>query len=194
MPPKGTKVSATRKAVVKVFDDIMLDLETLDTSATASIISIGAVRFNETEIDDAGFYRVIKIQSNLDEHRTISGSTLAWWIGQDARAKAIFSDPDAVDLGQALDDFRDWVGPIKNVRMWGNGSDFDCSILKNAYGLQGEPWVFWNTRCLRTVKSSMIGRTVQKVEPAIAHHAMHDALAQAKTLQAIWAAEKNWGK
>ena len=48
--------------------DVMVDLETLATSADAVILSIGAVRFDlETgEIDDAGFYASISVESNLD--------------------------------------------------------------------------------------------------------------------------------
>ena len=65
MPPKKEK-----------FDHVMIDLETLDTLPHAVILSIGAVKFNEKNIDDGAFYRVITIQSNLDEHRTISPSTL----------------------------------------------------------------------------------------------------------------------
>ncbi len=191
MATKKVKAKAAVKVPFKG-DDIMLDLETLDTDVTGAIIAIGAVRFNETEIDNDGFYRVIKIQSNIDEGRTISGTTLSWWMDQTEKAKAIFKDPAAISLTQALDEFMVWVGPPKHVRMWGNGADFDCSMVKHAYrsGQQDPPWVFWNTRCYRSIKDTAIGRKVPKVEPTIAHHAMYDALAQAQTLQAIWKLEK----
>ncbi len=58
--------------------DIMLDLETLGTTADAVILSIGAVKFNlETgKIDDEGFYRSVSVESNLDLGRRISEDTL----------------------------------------------------------------------------------------------------------------------
>lgn len=182
---------ATKKKIV--MNDVMIDLETLDTSASAAILSIGACRFNESEIDNDGFYRVIKIQSNIDEGRTISGSTLAWWMTQGERAKAVFTDPKAVTLDQALDELREWLGsPIeaKNVRVYGNGANFDISILDHAYAAGGQtsPWEFYNVRCFRTLKSLPSARGVSKPENALAHNALFDAIAQAQHLQALWAA------
>lgn len=181
-----------KKIAVPEYWDIMVDLETLSTRAHAAIISIGAVRFNENQIDEeAAFYRVITIESNLDEHRHISPSTLRWWMQQSEGARAVFNDPAAVALGQALTEFRDWACTPKqweNMRVWGNGADFDCTIIADAYGEQGAPWKFWNTRCFRTLKSSDAARTVPKPANALSHNALADAHAQAKHLQALWAA------
>lgn len=50
-------------------EHIMIDLETLDTSPSAAIISIGAVKFDpatQTPLGDK-FYLPVSIQSNLDE-------------------------------------------------------------------------------------------------------------------------------
>lgn len=197
-PPKKTALrtamdAATPKKTRIVMDDVMLDLETLDTAVTAAILSIGACRFNETEIDGEGFYRAITIQSNIDEHRTISGNTLAWWVGQGEKAKRVFADPAAVPLGQALDELRAWLGtPVeaKNKRVYGNGSNFDISILDHAYAAGGQtsPWEFYNVRCFRTLKSLPSARNVPKPENVLAHNALFDAIAQAQHLQALWAA------
>lgn len=192
MAPKKQAVPA-KKTIRIAMDDVMVDLETLDTSVTAAILSIGACRFNETEIDNDGFYRAITIQSNIDEHRTISGNTLAWWVGQGDKAKRVFADPAAVPLGQALDELRAWLGtPVeaKNKRVYGNGSNFDISILDHAYAAGGQtsPWEFYNVRCFRTLKSLPSARNVPKPENALAHNALFDAIAQAQHLQALWAA------
>lgn len=185
------KQNAVRKSAP--MNDVMIDLETLDTAVTGAILSIGACRFNEDEIDNDGFYRVIKIQSNIDEHRTISGNTLAWWMTQGEKAKAVFTAPDAVPLSQALDELREWLGSsiaAKNVRVYGNGANFDISILDHAYAAGGQtsPWEFYNVRCFRTLKSVPSARNVAKPENALAHNALFDAIAQAQHLQALWKA------
>lgn len=172
-------------------DDVMTDLETLDTAVTGVILSIGACKFNADEIGNEGFYRKITIESNLEEGRTISPSTLRWWMQQsDAAREAAFSAPGAIPLGQALDEFREWLGTDKisteNMRPWGNGSDFDIAMLAHAYGRQGTPWKFYNVRCFRTIKSDPRWKDVPKPAPIIAHHALYDAIAQAQHLQAIW--------
>ena len=181
MPPKK----------MEKYNHVMIDLETLDTLPHAVILSIGAVKFNEKNIDDSAFYRVVTIQSNLDEHRTISPSTLRWWLDQDAKAKAVFDHKEQVSLEDALNELRDWGGsPLdwEHMKVWGNGSDFDCAMLAHAYGLAGTPWKFYNTRCFRTIKSMEAAKNVPKPANPTAHNALSDAIAQAKHLQAIWAA------
>lgn len=193
MPPKQKPIAevlaSKSRFKVERYDDIMLDNETLGTDVDSVILSIGAVRFNETSIADEAFYRVITIQSNLDEGRTIMPSTLRWWLDQDARAKAVLDDPNQIPLGQALDEFREWIGnDCKTIKMWGNGADFDCAMIKHAYGRQAAPWQFYNTRCFRTVKELPAAKLIPKPANTLAHNALADAIAQATHLQAIWAA------
>lgn len=61
--------------------DIMVDLETLGTTADAVILSIGAVKFDlvSGQIDDEGFYASISVESSLNRKRRISEDTLLWW-------------------------------------------------------------------------------------------------------------------
>jgi exodeoxyribonuclease VIII len=63
--------------------------------------------------------------------------------------------------------------------VWGNGADFDNVILGNAYLAVNKPrpWSFWNNRCYRTVRA--MAPNIDYVRPVIAHHALHDARAQA---------------
>ncbi len=194
MATKKLKVAPPPPALIPpmfVGQDIMIDLETLDTAVGGVILSIGACRFNETDIDDNGFYRAITIQSNLDEHRTISPDTIKWWIDQSAKAKAVMDDPTAVSLEQALDELREWIGPRwDNMRVWGNGADFDIAMLKHAYNQQPTPWKFYNVRCFRTLKSEPAGKSVLPPTKNVgAHNALFDAIAQAQHAQAIWKAK-----
>lgn len=173
-----------QKAIKGIYNDIMIDLETLGTRPDSAIIAIGAVKFNIDTLDDESFYRVINIESNQHEGRAINADTLVWWLGQTDKAKAIFTSPDRVDLGDALDDLREFIHP--GARVWGNGSDFDISMLTHAYGNQKTPWEFYNTRCFRTIKSMPQAERAIKPTNAGAHNALFDAINQAQHLQAIW--------
>lgn len=167
-------------------EHIMIDLETLDTSPSAAIISIGAVKFDpatQTPLGDK-FYLPVSIQSNLDEGRTISGDTLRWWMNQDDTARSVFREA-GTPLTEALLALNGFFNHGE-YKVWGNGADFDNAILAHAYTSNGwkAPWKFWNNRCYRTLKG-MPG--VPKM-PAFEgkHNALTDACAQALHLQAFY--------
>lgn len=166
---------------------IMLDLETLDTTTSAAILSIGAVKFDPNTESDLGekFYLALDVQSNIDAGRTISGDTLNWWMGQDDNARAVFKDSQRVFLPEALEAFASFFDH-PDYQVWGNGSDFDNAIMIHAFQQQGwkAPWKFWNNRCYRTLKG-MPG--VPKM-PAFEgkHNALTDACAQALHLQGFY--------
>jgi len=73
--------------------------------------------------------------------------------------------------------------------MWSKGIDFDLVILASAYRLTriDRPWPYWRSRCFRT--ESHRRRDVPTVDPALKHHALSDAIAQAEHLRAILAAD-----
>ena len=170
-------------------NDIMVDLETLDTKPSAIILSIGACRINWVEETvDMPFHQVISIDSCKAAGLTESPSTVAWWNQQSSEARSVFTDPN-VPLLDALAQFSAYMKEFdhKNVRLWGNGSDFDNTILANAYAAMGfeAPWRFYNNRCFRTVKD-MYSDMVQKLPRQGTHHnALDDALHQARELLQI---------
>lgn len=185
MPPKKTSILPEK------FDHVMIDFETLHTLAHAAILSIGAVKFNEQNIADDAFYRIITIDSNLAEGRGVSESTLGWWLKQDEKAKAIFDAPNKVTLDLALAEFRAWFGTsheADHVKVWSNGASFDIPMMAHAYGNQGTPWKFYNERCFRTIKNMQAAKNVPAPVNQGAHNALYDAIAQAQHLQAIWKA------
>lgn len=167
----------------------MVDNETLDTTATAVIISIGAVKFDldSNDLDNDGFYASISINDQLAMGRTISESTLVWWMGQEKAAQQVFVEPKQ-SLESALVSLSDWLSHNKRF-MWSNGADFDLPMLAHAYASYGMtvPWEFWNSRCVRTYRSLPGAKSVPKVEPLVAHNALHDAVAQARHMQRIQA-------
>jgi exodeoxyribonuclease VIII len=159
----------------------MLDLETMGTSNNAAIIAIGAVEFDHTDILRE-YYEVIDLQSSVEAGLTIDAATVLWWMKQSDAARGQF-DGSGRPLISALFDFSYWVGQCtKNPRMWGNGADFDNVILASAYRAIKEPlpWNFWANRCFRTIRQAYPNIDYEK--PVVAHHALHDARAQAMHL------------
>lgn len=166
---------------------IMLDHETLGTTADAVIMSIGAVKFDiETgKMDDAAFYASVSIESNLELGRKIDESTLLWWLKQSPEAQKVFHEPKQT-LSSALEDFVDWVDHPKYI-MWSNGADFDLPQILHALrsvGLEA-PWEFWNHRCFRTLKGLPAAKGLKS--PPAQHNALQDAVDQAAHAAKIWA-------
>lgn len=167
-------------------DSIMIDMETLATRADAVILSIGAVKFQrETDyIDDAAFYAICTVGSQLNRH--MSGSTLEWWMSQDAKAKAIFSSPDKLPLSQALAQLSEWSDDEFRT-LWANGADFDIPLILHALDTHNlKPLVrYYNHRCYRTMKNEYT-MVPQPTFEGTAHNALMDAIHQARHLQAIY--------
>lgn len=156
-------------------NNVMIDLETLDTKATAVILSIGAVKFEPTGYDNSDtFYQTIDIQSCIDCGLTVSADTVSWWLSQSGEALSVFED-ESECLRDALDDFRNWFPA--GAKLWGNGASFDNPILSNAYSAVGidQPWKFWNDRCYRTIAAMHPSRRSQQ---GTYHNALDDAKSQ----------------
>lgn len=166
---------------------VMIDLETMGTTANAVILSIGAVAFDleSDEISDDGFYASISIDSNLDYGRRIQEDTLLWWLKQPAAALNVFHE-EKTTLAEALEDFSNWMGTDDKF-VWSNGADFDLPMIAHAYSQVGieVPWKFWNSRCFRTYKNLPGAKTVKVENPGVKHNALADAYTQALYVQAI---------
>lgn len=180
-----------------MFNDFVIDLETLDTEPTAVILSIGIVAFNAHELDstetitaDRQYYHFPKIQEQIDAGRTISYSTLYWWNEQAVMARNETFKPEGnrlsgEDIARSFSSFitARCTNP-KHVRLWGNGSSFDNVILRSylkTFGAQSPvPW--WQDRDMRTVKEFN-----QKQPPpgmsGIMHVAINDAIHEAMVIQ-----------
>lgn len=168
---------------------IMVDLETLGTTADAVILSIGAVKFglDSGEIDDDGFYASVSVDSNLESKRRVQEDTLIWWMGQGTEAQGVFHE-EKQTLEIALIGLSDWIG-TDDYSIWANGADFDTPMLAHAYTQLGIeiPWKFWNSRCFRTYKNLPGAKNVKVPFSGVKHNALSDALHQAQTAQAIQA-------
>lgn len=174
----------------------MLDLECLSTRPHAAIVIIGAIKFNrgekwseninkeELQKHDC-FYRRIKIKSCIDKGLHIDPQTEQWWNNQDEkiRYEALENPTNRVGLKTALEDFKKWFNNnntnFQNIKIWGNGSSFDCTILGEAYKRCNMeiPWKFWNIRDLRTIYDLGSIRSYELPQEGL-HNALYDCLRQ----------------
>jgi len=149
----------------------MIDLETCDTVATSTILTIGAQGFtpNTGKHTDVTYYRRLTTESQ--EERTISNDTLAWWGKQSAEAQEeAFGGDDRLPIKEALEELSKLT--FKHSQIWTNGTLFDIVILENAFR-QYEvpiPWNFWQI---------MDAKTLFKLAPKVGklknnHHALLD--------------------
>jgi len=175
--------------------DVMIDIETMGTGATAPIISIGACAFDVKKpgvLDEHTCYEEINLQSNIDAGRIPTGSTIAWWLQQNeqARKDAARACDKGVELGaglRILEVFFNVISANGNIsRVWSHGASFDIAILEHAYAAHGMacPWPFWTSRCTRTLAD--LAPSVARPSPDVAHNALDDAKAQAKWVQEMW--------
>jgi hypothetical protein len=170
---------------------ISIDLETLKSRYDAAILSIGAAAIDlDTGKLGKTFYREINLATAM-KAGSISPDTLAWWVGQNDKAKRVFSDHGKkVPLSVALYDLGLYVAEHKGATVWGNGSSFDITILEYAYDHgavgQQEPWAYWDVRDMRTIVD--VAAVDKKSIPSVgvAHNALDDAIFQAHVIHRCW--------
>lgn len=187
--------------------NVMIDLETLSSKKTAAIISIGAVKFNDTEIVDK-FYINLDYRSQSTEYGLhISKSTVDWWKEQKQAAWEATKN-NRVQIEDGLTKFREWYGP-KSYPTWSCGVDFDIVILENVFdtvegnststkrshsdtvilenvfdAVEGNspPWKWSHSRCFRTFKELF---KIEHPRDGVHHNALDDAIYQAQYMQKV---------
>lgn len=161
---------------------VMVDLETLSTRYDASIISIGAIKFNphgddRTEFESWMSDPDLALDSNKyfcsylipSQAGHIETETIIWWLqhpeaGKEA-AKAIHTEE------AALNAFTDWLGSTRNLVVWAKSPSADCVWLKNAWNRQGKastPWTFKSERDVRTIQEiarDVSGKSIKEWKP-----------------------------
>jgi hypothetical protein len=165
---------------------LMVDLETMDTSPTATVLTLGAVHFNPY---GNGYGDKIYFRINIDDQdalgRTVDQGTLDWWAKQDpAIMEEAFSPEDRIPLVEAMDRFHKFAWGCD--AFWSHGSIFDLMILENIYRQLGKgfPWNFWQLRDTRTLFD--LGYDPEMPQGS-KHDALQDAIRQAIGVQNIYA-------
>jgi hypothetical protein len=170
--------------------DVMLDLETMGTTNSAAIVSIGAVVFDEKMIGQT-FYARVSLADAMKHGGEVEGSTIMWWLRQSDAARQTLQDSPQ-PLAVALTGFNAWLQDLSleaggMLRLWGNGAMFDNVIIESAYRrLDLEPaWTYKAHRCFRTLKN-MFPVDLPAFDGA-EHNALDDAIYQAKWVHEICA-------
>lgn len=170
--------------------DIMVDLETMGNNPNAAICAIGAVEFDiAKQTIGKEFYVLIDLEDSVKQGSTMDVGTVLWWLKQDEAARSMFLKK-GIALWDGLTQFNDYVSslgsPMKDIKMWGNGSAFDNVVLTSAYTVTDlpKPWLFWNDRCYRTMKNMYSMVPVRRI--GTHHNALEDAKTQAQHMLDIY--------
>ncbi|EFC3134669.1 3'-5' exoribonuclease [Escherichia coli] len=173
-------------------DHLMIDLETMGKNPDAPIISIGAIFF-DPQTGDMGpeFSKTIDLET---AGGVIDRDTIKWWLKQSREAQSAIMT-DEIPLDDALLQLREFIDENSGeffVLVWGNGANFDNTILRRSYERQGIPcpWRYYNDRDVRTIVE--LGKAIDfDARTAIPfegerHNALDDARYQAKYVSVIW--------
>lgn len=170
---------------------VMLDLETMGTVPGCAILSIGAVEFFP-ERGELGkeFYTGVSLYDCLENFLSKDANTEQWWEQQSAEARLVLDaakQPDAPTLKEALSALNNYLcslGPSRDIRLYGNGADFDNPILRVAYACASiKPYAHrYGGRCYRTLKNlgELLGEDFM-FEPLTRIGTHHNALDDAKS-------------
>ncbi|EOY1445988.1 3'-5' exoribonuclease [Escherichia albertii] len=171
---------------------LMIDLETMGKNPDAPIISIGAIFF-DPQTGDMGpeFSKTVDLET---AGGVIDRDTIKWWLKQSREAQSAIMT-DEIPLDDALLQLREFIDENSGeffVQVWGNGANFDNTILRRSYERQGIPcpWRYYNDRDIRTIVE--LGKAIDfDARTAIPfegerHNALDDARYQAKYVSAIW--------
>ena len=176
----------------RVWNHLSVDLETMGKNPDAPIISIGAIFF-DPQTGDMGpeFSKTIDLETTGG---VIDRDTIKWWLKQSREAQSAIMT-DEIPLDDALLQLREFIDENSGeffVQVWGNGANFDNTILRRSYERQGIPcpWRYYNDRDVRTIVE--LGKAIDfDARTAIPfegerHNALDDARYQAKYVSAIW--------
>lgn len=166
--------------------DVICDIETLDTRPSAAILSIALIKFdldgedNYDTINDPErcFYAVIDADDQIANYgRTVSFSTLKFWVDQKPTVTHEVFQKKPQPVEKVLKAISAWLGKSE-ASMWGNGATFDNVLMESLYADYGVkfPFNYWAHMDLRTLK--MLAGNPRKVpiDRDHTHHALYDAM------------------
>ena len=158
----------------------MIDLETLDTAVTSAVLSLGVALFND---DGLWPHHDLEVRFDLDEQlrggRTVSASTIQWWMLQSEAARsAAFGKPArSVPVLRIEEVQRLLTGLLNGVdHVWCRGLAFDIAILDHMFASRQlrSPWKYSAVRDSRTILDHIAPDALPK-RAGEAHNALDDA-------------------
>jgi hypothetical protein len=165
---------------------IMIDMETLDTSSSTVILTIGAVLFDprgEDMIDRIELRPTMEEQTDV-YGRSISDDTLRWWSEQSPEAiQEAMGDQNRISYRECMEKLYKFCWNRAD-KVWSNGSVFDIMIAEHAFRELEikNPWQFWNIRDCRTIYD-LAGVSLKDGGHVTSHKALEDAERQAIVVQ-----------
>jgi hypothetical protein len=167
----------------KVRTHKMIDFETFGKKPDTAVLSLGLVLFTREALLTQKYW-VFNTEDQLAAGRTVDPDTMAWWEKQGDAAYAVHAQAreGGVTLKQFGEEYHELTKSIsKGTLAWARGLDFDFPILEHILASQNVPvpYSYWNKRDYRTLRFMFkIEEGIPK--PEIKHHALEDALFQAR--------------
>ena len=166
-------------------NDIMIDLETLDTSPYCVILTIGAVRFDPK---GNGVAERLELRPTIEEQiethkRIIDDNTIDWWAKQNPAAlEEAMGDKGRISFNEAMEILYKFCWNRRAV--WSNGAAFDVVACETSWQQLGMriPWPFYTVRDTRTLYE-VAGVSLKDGGHSTTHKAVEDAERQAIVVQ-----------
>jgi hypothetical protein len=168
--------------------DIMIDIESLDTTPNSVILTIGAVLFDPK---GQGVVERLELRPTIEDqteiyNRSIDESTLRWWSEQTPEAlEEALGEHDRVPFIECMETLYKFCWNRRAV--WSNGAGFDCVVMESAWRQVSDrpnpiPWPFYTVRDTRTLYE-ITGVSLKDGGHVTSHKAVEDAERQAIVVQ-----------
>lgn len=176
---------------------IMVDIESLDLGPRSVVTQIAFVAFPlddpDTVVKEVNEF--LPIQPQLALNRTMSASTILWWMTQSDDARGLFQYNDGDDLDELLAmvrsvsrKFTQSLAGFPSYEVWARGPQFDIVNLESLLIDCGEsvPWKYDRVRDLRTIMGAANLKTADVVPSRefTKHVAIEDCYFQIECLYA----------
>jgi hypothetical protein len=166
-------------------NDVMIDLETLDTGPHCVVLTIGAVRFDPK---GNGIAERLELRPTIEEqteihNRTINDDTLRWWSEQSPEAlEEALGDYGRSSFHVCMEALYKFCWNRRAV--WSNGASFDIVAMETAFTQTGMriPWPYYTIRDTRTLYE-IAGVRLSSGGHKTSHRAVEDAERQAIVVQ-----------
>lgn len=167
--------------------DIMIDIESLDTSPNCVILTIGAVRFDPKGM---GVVEKLELRPTIDEqtekyNRVINEDTLRWWSEQSPEAlEEALGDRGRISFRECMETLYKFCWNRRAI--WSNGAGFDIVAMESAWrNLDMRiPWPYYTVRDTRTLyEIAGVSLKDAKYKTRTTHKAVEDAEHQAIVVQ-----------
>lgn len=170
-------------------NDIMIDIESLDTTPNCVILTIGVVRFDPKGV---GVIEKLELRPTVEDqteiyNRTINDDTIRWWSEQSPAAlEEAMGDNNRMPLKDCMEVLYKFCWNRRAV--WSHGAPFDVVVMESAMRQtltdrpNPIPWPFYTVRDTRTL-FEITGVKLKDGGHVTSHKAVEDAERQAIVVQ-----------